>query len=275
MINIGHESNQNAADDNIVLKGHHEGVARSVMLVRHGQTAYNAEFRLQGMIDIPLDESGMSQVACSAKALRILFGASDLQDPRDPRSEERVVITAEQAEDRFVAIVSPLKRAQQTAHAFTDPLGLTLHVEDDVRERYFGEWEGLNRDEISRQWPEDFRDWVDSRGGELRHGAESKAHVGQRAAKAVEKWARKTGSDRDLFVFSHGSCISQIVHNLLGLDAVDSSYKSIGGMGNGRWSRLIPSVAEDGSLHWRLDAYDQGPAADPTSQRLVRIWGAA
>ena len=50
---IAHNANKNSA---------HEGIARSVMLVRHGQTPYNAQFRLQGMIDIALDESGIDQV---------------------------------------------------------------------------------------------------------------------------------------------------------------------------------------------------------------------
>lgn len=253
----------------------HEDIARSVMLVRHGQTSYNAQFRLQGMIDIPLDDSGIEQVTRSGKALRVLFGASNLEDPKNPNSEETICVTPEEADERFLAIVSPLIRAQQTAHAFADKLGLNVHVEDGVRERFFGEWEGLNRQEINEQWPDDFTAWVHGNGGELRHGAETKQEVGERAAKTVEEWARKTGSDRDLLVFSHGSCLSQTVHKLLGLDKVDPSYKTIGGMGNGRWARLIPSLNEDGSIHWRLDAYDQGPAADPTSQRLIRIWGAA
>lgn len=184
-------------------------------------------------------------------------------------------ITAEEADVSFVAIASPLIRAQQTAHAFADKIGLHVQVENGVRERFFGEWEGLNRQQISEQWPEDFKAWVEGKGGELRHGAEAKQEVGERAATAVEDWTRKTGADRDLLVFSHGSCLSQTVHKLLGLDKVDPSYKTIGGMGNGRWTRLIPSLNADGSIHWRLDAYDQGPAADPTSQRLIRIWGAA
>lgn len=263
---IAHNANKNSA---------HEGIARSVMLVRHGQTPYNAQFRLQGMIDIALDESGIDQVTRSGKALRVLFGASDLEDPKNPNSQEHVRITPEEADASFVAIVSPLIRAQQTAHAFADKIGLNVHVENGVRERFFGEWEGLNRQQISERWPEDFNAWVKGEGGELNHGAETKQEVGERAAKAVEEWARKTGSDRDLLVFSHGSCLSQTVHKLLGLDKVDPSYKTIGGMGNGRWARLIPSLNADGSIHWRLDAYDQGPAADPTSQRLIRIWGAA
>ena len=199
---------------NTNLNSSHEGLARSVMLIRHGQTPYNAQFRLQGMIDIALDDSGIDQVTRSGKALRVLFGASDLEDPKNPNSEECVRITPEEADASFVAIVSPLIRAQQTAHAFADKIGLNVHVENGVRERFFGEWEGLNRQQISEKWPEDFNAWVKGEGGELKHGAETKQEVGERAAATVEQWARKTGSDRDLLVFSHGSCLSQTVHTV-------------------------------------------------------------
>lgn len=141
-----------ASNVNNSINSAHEGIARSVMLIRHGQTPYNAQFRLQGMIDIALDESGMDQVTRSGKALRVLFGASDLEDPKDPNSTEHVRITPEEADASFVAIVSPLIRAQQTAHAFADKIGLHVHVENGVRERFFGEWEGLNRQQISEQW---------------------------------------------------------------------------------------------------------------------------
>ena len=46
---------------------------RSITLVRHGRTAYNAQHRLQGQIDIPLDEVGMWQVRQTASALRELY----------------------------------------------------------------------------------------------------------------------------------------------------------------------------------------------------------
>lgn len=250
-------------------------IARSVMLVRHGQTSYNQEHRLQGMIDIPLDESGIAQVERTGKALRVLFDASRLEDPHDLKSQEHVVITPQEAKERFIAIVSPLVRAQQTAHAFADPIGLQVQVEPEVRERSFGEWEGLNRQEISKQWYDDYCAWVLGHGGELRHGSEAKQTVGERAARAIERWTRKTDNTRDLIVFSHGSCLAQTVHKLLGLDAVDPSYSSITGMGNAHWARLIPSLREDGSLAWNLESYDQAPAADPMNQRFFTIRGKA
>lgn len=138
---IAHNANKNSA---------HEGIARSVMLVRHGQTPYNAQFRLQGMIDIALDESGIDQVTRSGKALRVLFGASDLEDPKNPNSEEHVRITPEEADASFVAIASPLIRAQQTAHAFADKIELNVHVENGVRERFLESGKALIASKLTK-----------------------------------------------------------------------------------------------------------------------------
>lgn len=78
----------------------------AITLVRHGRTAYNAQHRLQGQIDIPLDEVGQWQVRQTADALRELYV------DRRPDIPNRMVIC------------SDLGRAAATAHAFADPLGL-------------------------------------------------------------------------------------------------------------------------------------------------------
>ena len=90
---------------------------RSITLVRHGRTAYNAQHRLQGQIDIPLDEVGMWQVRQTASALRELYV------DRHPEAACQLVVC------------SDLKRAAATAHAFADPLGLDVHPDVRVRER--------------------------------------------------------------------------------------------------------------------------------------------
>ena len=95
----------------------------AITLVRHGRTAFNAQHRLQGQINIPLDEVGEWQVRQTARALRELY-----VDHR-PDIPNRLVVC------------SDLDRAAATAHAFADPLGLTVHADERVRERSFGDWE--------------------------------------------------------------------------------------------------------------------------------------
>ena len=111
---------------------------RSITLVRHGRTAYNAQHRLQGQIDIPLDEVGMWQVRQTASALRELYV------DRHPEAACQLVVC------------SDLKRAAATAHAFADPLGLDVHPDVRVRERSFGDWEGIAVEELAKRFPEDY-----------------------------------------------------------------------------------------------------------------------
>ena len=135
---------------------------RSITLVRHGRTAYNAQHRLQGQIDIPLDEVGMWQVRQTASALRELYV------DRHPEAACQLVVC------------SDLKRAAATAHAFADPLGLDVHPDVRVRERSFGDWEGIAVEELAKRFPEDYLSWAQFRGGELKYGAEPKQNVGRR-----------------------------------------------------------------------------------------------
>ena len=139
----------------------------AITLVRHGRTAFNAQHRLQGQINIPLDEVGEWQVRQTARALRELY-----VDHR-PDIPNRLVVC------------SDLDRAAATAHAFADPLGLTVHADERVRERSFGDWEGVAVEELAERYPEDYRSWAEFRGGELKYGAESKEHVGKRGVEAL------------------------------------------------------------------------------------------
>lgn len=107
----------------------------AITLVRHGRTAYNAQHRLQGQIDIPLDEVGQWQVRQTADALRELYV------DRRPDIPNRLVIC------------SDLGRAAATAHAFADPLGLEVHPDIRVRERSFGDWEGIPVEELAQRYP--------------------------------------------------------------------------------------------------------------------------
>lgn len=142
----------------------------AITLVRHGRTAYNAQHRLQGQIDIPLDEVGQWQVRQTADALRELYV------DRRPDIPNRLVIC------------SDLGRAAATAHAFADPLGLEVHPDIRVRERSFGDWEGIPVEELAQRYPEDYRSWAEFRGGELKYGAEPKEEVGRRGVEALNDW---------------------------------------------------------------------------------------
>ena len=104
-----------------------------ILLIRHGETAWNAERRLQGHLDIPLNEEGERQAALLAGALA--------------------------AEPIDVLIASDLRRARQTAQAVADLRGLALDIEPALRERGYGGFEGLLYSEIEQRFPREFAAW--------------------------------------------------------------------------------------------------------------------
>ena len=99
-----------------------------LVLVRHGQTAWNAQRRLQGHQDIALDATGQWQ------AQRLALALSD--------------------EGIQHLYSSDSQRAQATLAPLAQRLGLTLGLEPGLRERSFGQLEGLNFDEIEARFPE-------------------------------------------------------------------------------------------------------------------------
>jgi len=105
----------------------------TIVLIRHGETAWNAERRLQGHIDIALNSEGVRQ----ARALGLAL-----------------------ADQRFDAIISSdLQRAHQTASALAQLQGMPVHTDPALRERCFGGFEGLLYAEIEQRFPREFAAW--------------------------------------------------------------------------------------------------------------------
>ncbi len=204
--------------------------ASTVVLLRHARTAYNAALRLQGQIDIPLDDVGRWQAQEGAAALASSHRAT------------RVV-------------TSDLVRAADTAAAYAEALGgVTVQTDVRLRERSFGEWEGLTGEELAERWPEEYAAW--RRGKDpVRAGAETKAAVAARVAESVREHASELGSDETLVVVSHGAAISLAVTALLGLDP--DGWRGIAGMHNVHWSHLHRS-GPDAVPEWRLVAHNVG-----------------
>lgn len=214
----------------------------------------------------------------SIDAIRIAAAAADRMkatdivafDVTEPLAITDAMLIASASNERQVLAVAEeiekdlyLKAA--TAHAFADPLGLDVHPDVRVRERSFGDWEGIAVEELAKRFPEDYLSWAQFRGGELKYGAEPKQNVGRRGVEALNDWASKAGSDTDLYVFSHGAWISQTLQTLLGLSEVHGDFADILSMRNAHWVRLAPLELQ-GALRWRLVDYNHGPAIADTEQ---------
>lgn len=104
-----------------------------VLAIRHGETAWNRDARIQGQIDIPLNDAGLAQARSLAQAL---------------------------AEDALAAVYSSdLLRAHQTAEAVAAAQGLVVRADVGLRERHFGDFEGRTYHEIDADLPELAQRW--------------------------------------------------------------------------------------------------------------------
>ena len=107
--------------------------ATRVLAIRHGETAWNVQHRIQGQLDIALNATGRWQAARLAQAL---------------------------ADDALSAVYSSdLQRAAATAQALVRDSGLEVVTDTGLRERGFGVFEGLSFTEIERRWPEQSARW--------------------------------------------------------------------------------------------------------------------
>lgn len=203
--------------------------AGTIVLLRHARTAYNAGLRLQGQIDIPLDEVGRWQAEQGATALAASHKAS-------------------------LVVASDLQRAQDTAAAYARHLDLEVVPDAGLRERSFGDWEGLTDAEIAERWPEEHAVWR-SGGEPAANGVESKAVTARRMEEAVLRHAAGLGSGETLVVVSHGSAITQAITRLLGLDP--ATWRGLHGLHNVHWSHLRAS-GPGASPAWRLVAHNVG-----------------
>lgn len=161
---------------------HHDGdpvAGARLLLVRHGESTWNAEGRWQGHADPPLSAAGIAQARAAAAALA------------------------------GVAAIwcSDLARARQTAELCA-PDGLEVRTDGRLRERDVGEWTGLTRDTIEERYP----GWI-ARG--LRpDGWEDDAAVARRAGPALRSIASALGPGAHALVVSHGGLIRAIESDL-------------------------------------------------------------
>jgi probable phosphoglycerate mutase len=170
-----------------------------ILLLRHGQSTWNAGGRWQGWADPPLSELGRAQARSVVDALR------------------------DAGLDAVVA--SDLARARETAAILADGLGLgEVEIEAGLRERNVGAWSGLVTEEIEARWPGQLAAW---RAGELATIPEGEGDISERVIVAVERVALSHPGGTVLAV-THGGVIRSIERHL-GVEP--SAVRNLGG----RW----------------------------------------
>lgn len=159
-------------------------------IVRHGETAWNAEHRVQGQLDIPLNEIGLRQAQAVGMVLK---------------------------EERFDVIYSSdLVRARQTADPISNFLSLKILLEKDLRERHYGIFERLTYAEVKVRYPEDYARF-EARDPEyaFRTG-ESLKDFSARSIKIITAIADRHHG-QSILVFTHGGVLDKLYRFITGL----------------------------------------------------------
>jgi probable phosphoglycerate mutase len=152
----------------------------TLLLIRHGETAWNAEHRIQGHLDIPLSQAGVRQAARLAERLS--------SEPVD------------------AVYSSELVRAWLTAAPLAERLGLPVIAEPRIRERCFGIFEGMTLDEIAQRHPDEFRRWRARDPAWAMEGGETGQSLIERVLEALfEMAARHAGGT--VAIVTHGGVL--------------------------------------------------------------------
>jgi len=167
----------------------------TLYLVRHGQSQWNIERRIQGQTpDIELTDLGREQAAAVAADLRAT-GARHV-------------------------ISSDLVRARQTAEPIATALGVPLEVDPDLREQAMGEVEGRYSAEVLAAHPD--LDWTDAT--HRFPGGESRGEVFDRMARALTRAAARPGP---VVVVSHGDAIRLALSWAAGRHVADVAWQDV------------------------------------------------
>jgi probable phosphoglycerate mutase len=161
-----------------------------VCIVRHGETAWNAEHRVQGQLDVPLNAVGLGQAQAVAKALD---------------------------REAFDAIYSSdLQRARQTAEPTAQALGREVVAQKELRERHYGVFERLTYAEVKVKFPEDYARFE-------AHDPEFAFRTGESLkdfyARSIAVIARIADENkhRNILVFTHGGVLDMLYRHVNGL----------------------------------------------------------
>ncbi|MFB9950332.1 histidine phosphatase family protein [Rhizobium puerariae] len=171
-----------------------------IYMIRHGQTDWNAEGRLQGQKDIPLNALGRSQATRNGERLREMIGTAE----------------------GFTFVASPLSRTRETMERLRAAMGLdpgAYRIDERLKELSFGDWEGHTLSEISRMFPERKRARTREKWSFIPPGEAAESY--EILSWRIGAWLQSV--DRPTVCISHGGVIRSLFRLIGNLDENDAA----------------------------------------------------
>jgi 2,3-bisphosphoglycerate-dependent phosphoglycerate mutase len=205
------------------------------IVVRHGETHWNVATRIQGQHDSELTPGGLAQADA---------------------------IGARLARERFDAIVaSDLGRAMRTAERIASHCGLPVEPDARLRERSFGQGEGMTYAEVDERWPGVFSRSANTDPDVAIPGGESRRRFHERIGAAFEALAR-SHAGRRVAVVTHGGVLAVLYRIVHGIPLAHAHKVAIS---NASYNAVVYDAAV-ATGPWRLEAWDETdhlPGATP------------
>lgn len=203
-----------------------------LVLVRHGETAWNVDQRIQGQLDVALNATGRRQAGRLAAAL---------------------------ADEGIAAIYSSdLQRAADTAAAFAGPLGLPVVCDPALRERAFGRFEGATFRELEERWPADALAWRRREPDFAPGGGEALNSFYARSVAAATRLAA-LHAGQTVALVSHGGVLDCLYRAAF---HIELQAPRTWVLGNASINRLLHSAEGLAMVGWNDNAHLEGLGVD-------------
>ncbi len=211
---------------------------RRLVMLRHGQTDFNAASRMQGQLDSALTELGRAQAVAASEVLGKL--------------------------QPLLIVSSDLHRAYDTAIKLGERTGLQVRADPRLRETHLGDWQGMTHAQIDAEAPGARLAWREDATW-APHGGESRIDVANRSLPVLAElvsgepeWGDPNGPDRPVILVAHGGLIAALAAAALKLPV--ANWPILGGMGNASWVQLSGHSQDSGvgfdTVRWRLDVWN-------------------
>jgi len=210
--------------------------ATRIIAVRHGETAWNVDARIQGQLDIGLNDTGRWQARRVGEALA--------------------------AEEITAVYSSDLGRAHQTAQSISEVKGVPVIADEGLRERSFGIFEGKTFDEIHETWPDHAHNWR-KRIPEWQppDGGESLLELRERVTRTMRELAARHPGEQ-IVIVAHGGVLDALYRIATGQEVNSPRTWELP---NGAINRLLWTPEGFTLVGWSDTQHLDDEAADETS----------